>query len=47
MKKDTTNEYADQVEKQLERLNRLEESLLMLSKIDAGTLPLKRESVDL
>jgi len=47
MKKDTPNEYADQVEKQLERLNRLEESLLMLSKIDAGTLPLKHEKVDL
>ena len=31
----------------MKRLNRLEESLLMLSKIDAGTLPLKREKVDL
>ena len=30
-----------------ERLNRLEESLLTLSKIDAGTLPLKHENVDL
>ena len=47
MKKNTPNEYADQIEKQLERLNRLEESLLMLSKIDAGTLLLKNEKVDL
>lgn len=31
----------------MKRLNRLEESLLMLSKIDAGTLPLKQEKVDL
>ena len=47
MKKETANEYANQIEKQLDRLNRLEESLLMLSKIDAGTLLLKQESVDL
>ncbi len=47
MKKETDNEYANQIEKQLERLNRLEESLLMLSKIDAGTLLLKHEKVDL
>ena len=47
MKKETANEYADRIEKQLERLNRLEESLLMLSKIDAGTLLLKHEKVDL
>ena len=46
-KKETANEYADQIEKQLERLNRLEESLLMLSKIDAGTLLLRNEKVDL
>ena len=39
--------YAEQVKHQLKRLNRLEESLLMLSQIDAGTLPLKREKVDL
>ena len=47
MKKETVNEYANQTEKQLDRLNRLEESLLMLSKIDAGTLLLKHERVDL
>ena len=47
MKKASQNEYALQVEKQLERLNRLEESLLTLSKIDAGTLPLKFQKVDI
>lgn len=47
MKKECPGTYANQIEQQLERLNRLEESLLMLSKIDAGTLPLKREKVDL
>ena len=47
MKKETANEYANQIEKQLDRLNSLEESLLMVSKIDAGTLLLKHERVDL
>lgn len=47
MKKASPNEYGKQIEKQLERLNRLEESLLMLSKIDSGTLPLKAETVDI
>ena len=47
MEKEIPGAYAEQVKQQLERLNRLEESLLMLSKIDAGTLPLKREKVDL
>ena len=40
MKKTVPNDYGKQIEKQLERLNRLEESLLTLSKIDAGTLSL-------
>ena len=47
MKKKLPETYADQIERQLERLNRLEESLLMISQIDAGTLPLKQETVDL
>lgn len=47
MKEKTTSAYTNQIERQLERLNRLEESLLMLSKIDAGTLPLKHENVDI
>ena len=47
MEKEIPRAYAEQVKQQLKRLNRLEESLLMLSKIDAGTLPLKQEKVDL
>lgn len=47
MKKIAPNDYAKQIEKQLERLNCLEESLLMLSRIDAGTLPLKYTEVDI
>ncbi len=47
MEKELPGAYAQQVRQQLKRLNRLEESLLMLSKIDAGTLPLRREKVDL
>lgn len=47
IKKETANKYADRIEKQLERLNRLEESLLTLSKLDAGMLLLKHEKVDL
>ena len=44
---ETSSDYVNQIEKQLERLIRLEEALLTLSKIDAGTLPLKHEKVDL
>ena len=47
MQKEKVGEYAGQIEKQLKRLNCLEEALLMLSKIDAGTLLLKHENVDL
>jgi len=47
MEKEIPGAHTEQVKQQLKRLNRLEESLLMLSKIDAGTLPLKREKVDL
>lgn len=43
MKKDA---HQQQMEHQLKRLNRLEEALLTLSKIDAGTLPLTCEKVD-
>lgn len=46
MEKATPNIYAEQMKRQLERLNRLEESLLTLSKIDAGTLLLERSKVD-
>ena len=47
MKKAAPNAHAEQIEKQLGRLNRLEESLLTLSKIDAGTLPFCRTTVDI
>ena len=47
MEKEIPGAYAEQVRQQLKRLNRLEEALLTLSKIDAGTLPLKQEKVDL
>lgn len=46
MKKTTPSIYGEQMERQLERLSRLEESLLTLSKIDAGTLYLEHLPVD-
>ena len=45
--KEEAADHTNQIRKQLERLNRLEESLLTLSMIDAGTLPLKRAGVDI
>lgn len=47
MKNTTPNTFGEQIERQLERLNRLEESLLTLSKIDAGTLHLEFSQVDI
>lgn len=47
MKKTTSTPYAKQIEMQLERLNHLEESLLTLSKIDAGVLHLTCAQVDI
>lgn len=47
MKKTTPNTYGEQIERQLERLNRLEESLLTLSKIGRGTLHLEFSQVDI
>lgn len=47
MEKEIPEAYVKPIRQQLKRLNDLEESLLMLSKIDAGTLPLKWETVDL
>jgi len=40
------SEYLRQMGRQLSRLMRLEEALLLLSRIDAGTLPLERKEVD-
>lgn len=47
MEKSTPNIYAQQIKGQLERLGRLEEALLTLSKIDSGTLLLERGEVDI
>lgn len=47
MKNTAQENHAIQIEKQLIRLNRLEELLLTLSKIDAGTLPLTNTMVDI
>lgn len=46
MEKNSPEISGDQIRRPLERLGRLEESLLTLSRIDAGTLPLAREKVD-
>lgn len=47
MQKDSRpSAYLLQMEKQLNRLNHLEEALLLLSRIDAGTLSLNRTYVD-
>ncbi len=41
-----SNKHLEQIEKQLLRLTHLEEALLVLSRIDAGTLHLQRNEVD-
>lgn len=40
------NDQIEQIEQQISRLTYLEEALLLLSRIDAGTLPLDRREVD-
>lgn len=45
-KKNLCGEHLEQIEKQLSRLTRLEEALLVLSRIDAGTLLLQKDEVD-
>ncbi len=47
MKKQVSDQYPEQIEKQLSRLTHLEEALLLLSRADAGTLPLSRQDVDI
>ncbi|MCH5343778.1 MAG: HAMP domain-containing histidine kinase [Acetatifactor sp.] len=47
MKRQPSPEYAEQINRQLTRLTHLEEDLLLLSRIDAGTLPLERKAVDI
>lgn len=46
LKEDLKNEYVEQLQKQIERLTKLEEALLLLSRIDAGVLELEKEKVD-
>lgn len=43
---DSCSIYTGSVRRQIERLGRLEEALLTLSKIDAGTLELRKDAVD-
>lgn len=46
LEKQVSGQYPEQIEKQLSRLTHLEEALLLLSRADAGTLPLARQDVD-
>ena len=46
MKKEYENDRVEQIKKQLNRLIHLEESLLVLSRLDAGTLMFQKEDVD-
>lgn len=46
MKQNMDYKHLEQVEKQLLRLTHLEDALLLLSRIDAGTLHLQRNEVD-
>lgn len=38
--------YTEQIQKQLKRLTYLEEALLLLSRLDSGTLPAERQEID-
>ena len=46
MYEEPSPEHLDQIQKQLSRLTHLEEALLLLSRIDAGTLSLEKKKVD-
>lgn len=46
MKQDSDSGYLEQIQKQLLRLTHLEEALLVLSRIDAGTLLFQKNEVD-
>lgn len=46
IKQDVKSHHLEQVKKQLSRLTYLEETLLILSRIDAGTLDLQKKEVD-
>ena len=47
MRSHPSGDYPEQIQKQLNRLVYLEEALLLLSRLDAGTFPLKQEAVDI
>ena len=47
MKQDFNEKYLEQIEKQLLRLTHLEEALLILARLDDGTLLLKKDKVDI
>lgn len=47
MKENPSFDYSEQISRQLNRLTHLEEALLLLSRIDAGTLAIKRTAVDI
>ncbi len=46
MEQNPCREHLEQIRKQLLRLTHLEEALLLLSRLDAGTLPLQKRQVD-
>lgn len=46
MRENPSPKYLDQIQGQLSKLTHLEEALLLLSRIDAGTLPLEIKTVD-
>lgn len=46
MSENPSHKHLEQIHRQLSRMAHLEEALLLLSRIDAGTLSLKREEVD-
>ena len=46
MKEERTSPYPEQIRQQLSRLTHLEEALLLLSRIDTGTLSFDRKAVD-
>ncbi len=47
MRENPSPKYLNQIQGQLSRLTHLEETLLLLSRIDAGTLPLEKRTVDI
>ncbi|NBJ93009.1 sensor histidine kinase [Parablautia muri] len=46
MRENPSLQHLEQINRQLSRMTHLEEALLLLSRIDAGTLSLKQENVD-